>query len=515
MSLPSDYVVFTRDIDSGDPNLAAYGLTKDGMLSLMRERSIYLNGWDRDVNHEIIVTVADNTLEDFNLYSDALLETMATAIDDEYKSIGITVLRTELYKHSQAKFIKVYMSQPNGSATVYGLQYYTVYNGKAINITMQSYSGQLTSAQESIHKSIVDSVRFDTAPQISDTHQTPSSAFTYSDSMTKASFTVPANWVEAPLSAERETIDAKFTHLSDSGMCIMYGSMDVWSEMTATERSLYDRADVDNGMFTREDVADSFGLSGSDVHMETYGKHEFFVAAQTSDTSAYGLNVSVTITYAMLVENGYMYVFQFSGTSDSEQYSDFEALLSSLKLPSAASASGASGAAGASDKTGAGTIGQFDFASLLLSLLITVAVYSLPIMIYRYAVRKSPVPAKQAKKIAVIYGICAFVVMLVILVAVNGGGAPGGAILLWSWINYLILTGGKDKRGKAALASGAPAEPSAAYDYTQAENAEPPRAESPYRQAGNVCQACGAAASDESRFCHNCGAKLTRNGETE
>ena len=41
IDIPSDYVVFTRDIKANDPNLRAYGLTKDGMSSLMLERSIY------------------------------------------------------------------------------------------------------------------------------------------------------------------------------------------------------------------------------------------------------------------------------------------------------------------------------------------------------------------------------------------------------------------------------------------------------------------------------------------
>ena len=53
IEIPSDHVVFTRDIRSDDPNLSAYGLTKDDLFSPMLERSIYLNAWDKDVNYEI------------------------------------------------------------------------------------------------------------------------------------------------------------------------------------------------------------------------------------------------------------------------------------------------------------------------------------------------------------------------------------------------------------------------------------------------------------------------------
>ena len=66
IELPSDHVVFTRDIKANDLNLIAYGLTKDGLSSLMQERSIYLNAWDEDINYEIIVTMLDSPFEDYN-----------------------------------------------------------------------------------------------------------------------------------------------------------------------------------------------------------------------------------------------------------------------------------------------------------------------------------------------------------------------------------------------------------------------------------------------------------------
>lgn len=50
-----DLVVFTRDIKSNDPSLGEYGLTKDSLTTLMRERNIYLYAWDKDINYEIII----------------------------------------------------------------------------------------------------------------------------------------------------------------------------------------------------------------------------------------------------------------------------------------------------------------------------------------------------------------------------------------------------------------------------------------------------------------------------
>ena len=89
IDIPSDHIVFTRNMNEDDPNLDAYGLTKDGFLSLMTERSIYLNAWDVDVNYEIIVTMVDSPLEDFSQQSDTTLTTLAASLEPEYKSQGM------------------------------------------------------------------------------------------------------------------------------------------------------------------------------------------------------------------------------------------------------------------------------------------------------------------------------------------------------------------------------------------------------------------------------------------
>ena len=71
----------------------------------------------------------------------------------------------------------------------------------------------------------------------------------------------------------------------------------------------------------------------------------------------------------------------------------------------------------------------------------TFAVYSLPIFIYRYAIEKKPVEKKLALEITIIYAIIAFVIMAVIMYAL-GSGAPRYAILLWAFVNYMVLKSG-------------------------------------------------------------------------
>ncbi len=338
IELPSNHVVFTRDIKANDPNLSAYGLTKDGISSLMLERSIYLNAWDEDVNYEIIVTMVDSPFEDYNQFSDTTLNGFVSALETEYASMGITFIRSDLYQHSQAKFAKIYISQPNNGDTAYGLQYHTVYNGKAINITLQSYSGEIDSSREAIIQEIVDTIRFDTEPQFS-APPAQTKAFTYTDKDSGMTFTVPANWIESSMNENREYIDAKFTSNLEEGLCIIFSSQDVYeledfkAELSATEQLLLTRDVIGNDIFTKADIAEMYGCKEKDVLMVTYGDKEYYTAEVIKTDTSYGIPISVPMVYLLRCENGYMYMFQFNGTKDSPYFDDFINLISSAKYP--------------------------------------------------------------------------------------------------------------------------------------------------------------------------------------
>ena len=77
---------------------------------------------------------------------------------------------------------------------------------------------------------------------------------------------------------------------------------------------------------------------------------------------------------------------------------------------------------------------------VLINFVLTVTFYSLPIIIYRYLIRKAPVENKKAKKITIIYAIAAYALVLALMIYMDTGKAPGSAIILWSYINYRMLT---------------------------------------------------------------------------
>lgn len=82
---------------------------------------------------------------------------------------------------------------------------------------------------------------------------------------------------------------------------------------------------------------------------------------------------------------------------------------------------------------------------LLLSLILTIAIYTIPILIYRYLIVKHPV----SKILAIVVIIVGFFVSFTILYfIVDDGSKPGRSAGLWTFINYLILTRGYNSKKK-------------------------------------------------------------------
>ncbi len=78
-------------------------------------------------------------------------------------------------------------------------------------------------------------------------------------------------------------------------------------------------------------------------------------------------------------------------------------------------------------------------ADIFLSIFITISVYSLPIIVYRFAIRRKPVEKGGAIIIVFAYGIMSYIAMTVIKGLIGNGGTPGPSFYLWCTINYYLL----------------------------------------------------------------------------
>ena len=117
----------------------------------------------------------------------------------------------------------------------------------------------------------------------------------------------------------------------------------------------------------------------------------------------------------------------------------------------------------------------------LINLLLTVLIYTVPILIYRYAIVRAPLPVKKAKLITFFYAFIMFFAALGISVWLHGSAVSvGGGVILWSWVNYRILIGG--------------------YESIRYEKDAPIPAAKQRR-----CNECGAALKDDATYCPRCG----------
>ncbi len=337
VTIPTDYSVITSDTPASDPIFSKLGTTKSALISQFEASNIYLDAISNTYSEEIVVTNMEINISNFSLLSDSVLDTFAVTLLNQYANYGISVSKYEIYHHSQAKFIKVYFTNTDRGA--YGLQYYTVYDGKAMNFTMWSYEGRLTLRQESTIKKVVDSIKYDKAPPIQEEGE-GTNQFTYTDKDSGVTFVVPANWQQKEFSKDREFIDVKFASTKEDGCGIIYGSTDMWASMSASDKIGYIRSDLNNSAFTESDIAEICGTTADKISVVTYNGIRYFKGEFTASQEAYGIDILLTMTQLVYIENGWMYVFQFSGTSTHKLYSEFESLIKSVQYPTSSTVAG-------------------------------------------------------------------------------------------------------------------------------------------------------------------------------
>lgn len=337
ITIPTGYSVITRDTPASDPIFSDLGTTKSALISRFESSNIYLNAISDTYNEEVVVTMMENSLSNFSSLSDTTLNTLASTLVSQYTDYGINVSKYDIYQHSQAKFVRLYFTDTG--KTVHGLQYYTIYDGKAMNFTMRSYEGSLSSRQETAIKTIVDSIKYDKAPPVADQGEDTNS-FLHTDTDSGVTFTVPANWKQEAFSKDREFIDVKFVSTKEDGCTMIYGSTDMWSQTSASDRVGYTRSDLNNSAFTKSDIAEMYSTTADKISTVTYNGIEYFKGETNYTSDAYGVDITVKMTQLVYIDNGWMYMFQFGGTSTHKLYSDFESLLKSVQYPTVSDVGG-------------------------------------------------------------------------------------------------------------------------------------------------------------------------------
>lgn len=335
VTIPSEYSVITKDTSSNNPIFNKLGTTKTKLISQFESNDIYLNAISDKHNEEIVITMKKNIIDNFSSVGDTMLESIASSLVEQFADVGAEVTNYEFYQHSQAKFIKIYYNRK--AEGVNSIQFYTVYDGKAINFTLHSYDDDGTYRnyyrRANVIKSIVDSVIFINEPPTSNPMEKTDS-FIYNDTDSGTSFAVPSNWKQDDFNKKKDNLDVKFASVKDSACLIMFGSNDLWAQASDSEKNEYSRSDIDNSLFTKSDIAEMNNLSEDDISIITYNGVQYYMYEVETSSEEFDIGLSFKSTHAIHIENGWMYMFYFSGTNKHSMYSDFEKLLNSVSYPS-------------------------------------------------------------------------------------------------------------------------------------------------------------------------------------
>lgn len=499
ISLPSDLYVFTRDVRSDDSELRPFGLDGEELAAFFEDNNIVLNAWDEDVNFEIVVTVTDEAPVESAQTFLALADTVKEELLWAYTDMGFVDVSSEIYRGEQFPFLKTQAADPASGQRL--LQYYTIQNESGISIAMHVYDRALTAADQNMMRDVADSC---TLLRQSDTKQSEPNR--YYDADTGLSFQIPEAWVEEPSFEGDEYLDAQF--ISAFGAIAMYGSYDLWATIPIVEKEGLSRAEFSTEQFSDDELIEMLGVSGFDAVIDNRNGVRYLVLTQQAES----MGITVTITQFAYIKNGMMYFFQFSGWPGDEGYDDFLTMIDSARYPGTASdgqpdapylpfytPSSASQRDDLWDDFGAG--------ELILSLLMTVAIYSLPVCVYRYAIRRRPMEAKKARIFTIVYAVIGFVCMGLLIGYISDGAATvtGGGIFLWSWVNYKMLTGGRDAAPEQGDGTAAypPDDPRKAGGETQPQGQVLPQNE-PEQCA---CRKCGEILLPDDTFCRSCGTR--------
>ena len=269
----------------------------------------------------------------------------------------------------------------------------------------------------------------------------PAFALEYKDPFTGASFSVPNGWEELPLS-DANSEETRCQYYSASKQCwFMYGSSDFFDTLSEEERRDSKRSDYT--FSSKEDiieVAQMYGAKASDI---TFINGFFaFPVSEHEDLSV----KDIIMWYRF--ENAIAYIFIFGGDQTSTGYQEFKSICKSF-TPGPIADNTVDFSAPSQGSYDSSYNGQRNAASLgaeiALSALITLSVIVLPIVIYRYGIKKSPVSPKKARIIAIIDG----VVVLIVFVLISFTGimktVSASPIIIWGFINYKILSHGYAK----------------------------------------------------------------------
>lgn len=152
-------------------------------------------------------------------------------------------------------------------------------------------------------------------------------ASVFTDHTNGNKLTVPTGWTATSLSSDH--CEVELESASDGSGLMYYESIDLWEGLDPSTKASASRSQVNNDLFTKEEIADILGVDSREVSMVTLGQKEYFYADSVYNTTYDGYAVSVDVDTWVLIHNGWYYSYQFMGNTSGQLYRDFKSAIAS------------------------------------------------------------------------------------------------------------------------------------------------------------------------------------------
>ncbi len=157
-------------------------------------------------------------------------------------------------------------------------------------------------------------------------------SFTYTDYDTGVTFTVSANWKQEEFTESKDYTDIKFISTKEAGNVMVYGSTDLWSELSDSEKDDLKRSDMNNFFISKFDIAEICDTTVDKISTVTYNGVVYYKGESALSLDAF--DYTATMTSLACVKNGWLYYFRFYGESTDNLFFDFEETVRSVQYPS-------------------------------------------------------------------------------------------------------------------------------------------------------------------------------------
>ncbi len=329
MQVPSSCHLLTQNIEEDDPYLQKVGADRETIQNYYKESGIVLNAIAPDDTYEIVVTMNESNHIDYvyNLHSltKEQMQQLAETIQTTYASYGYEVDGYELYQTEQASYILFSFSQLYGEQKVQCSQFYTIRNSRIYNITLRSYTGEITKELETIFRQVADSTTYT---------DTGNNVF-YGNEDYGVSFLLAGGWEASSQAQDNPYLQTQYVHANELGESIQFFCMDIWGDMNAFHRLFNSRESLTmkDGMTNADKnkyksyVSGFFSEYGS-VSFKQFGENWYLISEMPKLVTDENTEGTYLQKSAVSIQNGFLYAFQYGYYEKANLHeADFEELL--------------------------------------------------------------------------------------------------------------------------------------------------------------------------------------------